>query len=244
MERNSNFQLQSNARTIRKLPLPRQLVRKSNLKKWKHLKDLNIESFEDAVPKILIGQDNLHITLPSEVRVGPSNSPAAAKTNLGWVLTGRMERSEGCNKSYFVRNEEHDDLYVMVKRYFTIESLGVKTIENCRSKEDIRDLQIMEETTRRVGERCETGLLWKEDDVKLPNSRPIVERRLHLMETKMDKDPDFAAAYLKKFVEYDQKGYIRKLTPDEAAVITPKTWYLPHFAAFHPKKAKKTANKV
>jgi hypothetical protein len=81
--------------------------------------------------------------------------------------------------------------------------------------------------------------LQKEDNVKLLNSRPIAERRLHLMETKMDKDPDFAAAYLKKFVEYDEKGYIRKLTPDEAAVITLKTWYLPHFAAFHPNKPRK-----
>jgi hypothetical protein len=71
---------QSDARTISKLPLPRQSVGKSTLKKWIYLKDLKIESFEDAVPKILIGQDNLHITLPSEVRVGPSNSPAAAKT--------------------------------------------------------------------------------------------------------------------------------------------------------------------
>jgi hypothetical protein len=41
----------------------------------------------------------------------------------------------------------------MVKRYFTIESLGVKTVENCRSKEDIRARKIMEETERRVGER-------------------------------------------------------------------------------------------
>jgi hypothetical protein len=231
----SEFQL-NDVRTIGKLPLPRQSVKRSTLKKWKHLKDLRLETFEDAVPKILIGQDNLHLTVPSEVRVGPSNSPAAAKTKLGWVLTGRMERNEASNRSYFVRNEEHDELHEMVKRYFTIESLGVKAVENRRSKEDIRALQIMEETTRRVGERWETGLLWKEDGVQLPNSGPVAERRLHLMERKMDKDPDFATAYLKKFVEYDEKGYIRKLTQDEAAVVTPKTLYLPHFAAFQPNK--------
>jgi hypothetical protein len=147
-----------------------------------------------------------------------------------------MERNEGSNRLYFVRNEEHDELHEMVKRYFTIESLGVKAVENRRSKEDIRALQIMEETTRRVGESRETGLLWKEDDVNLPNSKPIAERRLHLMERKMDKDPDFVAPYLKKFVEYDEKGYIRKLTPEEVALITSKTWYLPPFAAFHPNK--------
>jgi hypothetical protein len=38
----SEFQL-TDVRTISKLPLPRQSVRKSTLKKWKHLKDLKIE---------------------------------------------------------------------------------------------------------------------------------------------------------------------------------------------------------
>jgi hypothetical protein len=61
------FQL-NDVRTIRKFPLPRQSIRRSTLKKWKHLRNLQIESFEDAVPKILIGQDNLisHFQVRSE----------------------------------------------------------------------------------------------------------------------------------------------------------------------------------
>jgi hypothetical protein len=94
----------------------------------------------------------------------------------------------------------------------------------------------MDETSRRVEDRWETGLLWKEDEVNLPNSRPQAEIRLRLMDKKMDKDLDFAESYMKKFVEYEQKIYIRKLSQEEAAVVTPKTWYLPHFAAYHQNK--------
>jgi hypothetical protein len=39
----------------------------------------------------------------------------------------------------------------------------------------------------------------QKEDFKLLNSRPIAERRLHLMERKMDKNVDFSAGYLKKF---------------------------------------------
>jgi hypothetical protein len=52
------------------------------------------------------------------------------------------------------------------------------------------------------------------------NSRPIAERRLHLMEKEMDKDPDFAAAFMKKIVEYNERGYIRKLSSDGTTVTT------------------------
>jgi hypothetical protein len=188
------------------------------------------------MPRILIGQDNLHLTMPSEVRVGPANAPVAAKTKLGWVLTGRMERGAINGHSFFVQNQDDEDLHEMVKRFFTIESLGVKPVENRRSKEDIRAFKLMEETSRRVEDRWETGLLWKEYEINLKNSRPQAERRFHLMEKKMDKDPEFAESYTKKFVEYEEKKYIRKLSPEEAAVVTPKTWYLPHIAAYHSNK--------
>ena len=34
--------------------------------------------------------------------------------------------------------------------------------------------------------------------------------------------------------EYIAKGYTRKLTPEEAAVTDPRTWYLPHFPVLNP----------
>jgi hypothetical protein len=78
--------------------------------------------------------------------------------------------------------------------------------------------------------------LCKSDDTQLPDSKPAALRRLHLMERKMDKDPEFAQVYKKKFDEYEEKGFIRKLSTEEASISTPRTWYLPHFATYHPNK--------
>ena len=100
----------------------------------------------------------------------------------------------------------------------------------------IRAERILNDTTVRVGDRYETGLLWKSDQPKLPSSQDMAFNRLMGIERKMAKSPEFAAEYAQKIDEYVQKGYARKLTPAEAAEQTAHTWYLPHFAVFNPNK--------
>lgn len=104
------------------------------------------------------------------------------------------------------------------------------------SKEDIRSLKIFEKTTKRVKERFETGLLWKFDEVVLPKSYDMAERRLKCIEKKMDKDEDYSKAYCKKIDEYVEKGYAVKLSNEEAKVENSCTWYLPHFGVVNPNK--------
>ena len=52
----------------------------------------------------------------------------------------------------------------------------------------------------------------------------------------MDKNPAAGDAHVSKIQEYLDKGYARKLTPEEAAVETNKTWYRPHFVIAKPHK--------
>lgn len=85
----------------------------------------------------------------------------------------------------------------------------------------------------------EVGLLWKRDNIELPNSYYMAKRRLECVETKMKKDPVLAQrmrAYIQDFVE---KGYIRKLSEQEKNRKGPRTWYLPIFPVFNPKKPEK-----
>ena len=55
----------------------------------------------------------------------------------------------------------------------------------------------------------------------------------------MDKDGQLTTLYWSKIDEYVEKGYARKLSAEEAAVETPRTWYLPHFAVTNPNKPNK-----
>ena len=45
------------------------------------------------------------------------------------------------------------------------------------SREDIRAVDILEKTTRLTDGHYETGLLWRKDDVELPNNRKEAEKR-------------------------------------------------------------------
>ena len=37
-------------------------------------------------------------------------------------------------------------------------------------------------------------------------------------------------------MDYFEKGYARKLSPSEAQISTPKTWFLPHHPVLNPNK--------
>ena len=97
-------------------------------------------------------------------------------------------------------------------------------------------MMLLKSTTKRVGERFETGLLWKSDDFTFPDSKKDALQRLWCMKRKMDRDEKFADAYCDKINEYVAKGYAVKLTKEEAEKTTGKTRYIPHFAVFNPNK--------
>lgn len=93
----------------------------------------------------------------------------------------------------------------MVENYFNIESIGVKVAPLIESDNDIRAKRILHETTKRVGNRFQTGLLWKSDNVVLPNSYQMALNRLNGIEKKMQRDEEFYAAYSGVINDYINK---------------------------------------
>ena len=62
---------------------------------------------------------------------------------------------------------ENQDLHDEVTKWWKTEAFGTKYTEAPRrSKQDEAALDIFSRTTKRAGERYETGLLWKSPDVK------------------------------------------------------------------------------
>ena len=108
-----------------------------------------------------------------------------------------------------------------------------------RLKTDERAFKIMNETTTRIGYRFRTGLLWKSDDVVLPESKKMALKRLYCVESKMDKDTKFAEKYTENLEAYMLKGYAKKLTAEEVKTVTLRTWYIPHFPVTNPNKPDK-----
>ena len=87
--------------------------------------------------------------------------------------------------------------------------------------------------------RWEIGLLWKEDNVDMPESNVLAQRRLFSTEKIMDSNPVFAKKYCQQVSDYVAKGYAVKLDKTDAELNKGRIWYLPHFSVQNPNKPDK-----
>ena len=105
-----------------------------------------------------------------------------------------------------------------------------------QSVENEKALELLNEKTKRVGERFEAPLLWKDDERSLPDSLNMARWRLSCLEQKLNKNAELKKAYEDKIAEYLEKGYARKLTVKELKETKKNQWYLPHFPVFNVNK--------
>ena len=230
-----------NVQTISSLDLATHTIDVPNLQaEWPHLANVPAESMHAVKPSLIIGEDNILLTIPRSVRHAGWNDPVASKTLLGWVIHGTTSFPKRVDKVLVHHNCEQDDreLNEMVKRSFSMEAFGVLLpAKKLLTQQDARGLFILESTVKRVESQFEAGLLWAYDDVQMPSgSRQTALHRLHCMERKMDKDEAFAKLYCEKINEYLDKGYAFKLNYSDAMAVTKKTFYIPHFAVTNPNK--------
>ena len=103
--------------------------------------------------------------------------------------------------------------------------------------EEKRARQILEETTKRVDDRFETGLLWRQDERQFPDSYPMAVRRMKALDRKLEKNPALKENVCKQIKDYQVKGYAHKII-DAELTETPKeaVWYLPLNVVVNPRK--------
>ncbi|XP_058817813.1 uncharacterized protein LOC131681120 [Topomyia yanbarensis] len=232
----------NDVRTVSKLDLPRQSLRYAELaESFPYLKGLPIKDYENALPRILIGNDNAHVTAMHKIRVGQPGEPIAAKSRLGWTVYGKQEKSVDRAHSFHICECQDDrSLHDLVKQFFSVESMGIEAVGCPESPEVQRANNILQKTTKRVGQRFETGLLWRYDCFEFPDSYPMAVRRLQCLERRILKDPVIGESVVRQLSEYQAKGYIHKATPEELEEADPRrTWYLPLGVVLNPKKPSK-----
>lgn len=236
----------SNVHTIQDLQLrPQTLVYSELVDRFKHLVGLPVESYNNVCPRILIGLDHASLGHALKSREGKPFEPIAAKTRLGWVVYGSCSRTEREMNYVNVHTikvckyqvESDENLHTAIKNYFALDSLGVtKSERNLLSTEDQRAMDMLGKLTTRKEGRFESGLLWKYDDVRLPNSKGMAYRRWLCLDRRMKRDQEFSESVLRKMIEYEEKGYVRKLTESELSANQSLEWYLPVFPVVNPNK--------
>ncbi|XP_062541048.1 uncharacterized protein LOC134209085 [Armigeres subalbatus] len=208
----------SSAHTVNALSLPKQSLPFHEMaERLTHLHDLPILSYVDAEPKELIGLQNLELFVPLENRIGQPGEPIA-ETNR---FVGHVRRYDGDR-----------ELNEIIRQRFALEDIEAcaMLLESAKVK---RARELLEQTTSRKDCRFVTGLLWKEDHVRLPNSLPMALRRMKSLEAKLARDPDLRDNVHHQIQEYIEKYYA-------LAVADPnRIWYLPLNVVTHPKKPEK-----
>ncbi|XP_023158646.1 uncharacterized protein LOC111591636, partial [Ceratitis capitata] len=221
---------------VSNLQLPSQSLSRAELSCGDaYLRKLPVQTYSHIRPRLLIGLDHAHLGLPSFTMKMNRNGPFAANTALGWVVFGPTINEQQSSQLCLLMNNKRDNsLHKLVADYFDTESFGVRSSPPIESNVDVLARTILEKTSRCINGRFQIGLLWKHENVKLPNSYCMALRRLKSIENKMLRNVEFAAEYKRIIEYYIAKGYARKLSATKADLSSPRTWYLPHFAVSNP----------
>ncbi|XP_075151925.1 uncharacterized protein LOC142225965 isoform X3 [Haematobia irritans] len=179
-------------------------------------------------------------------RMLTDSGPFIAMTRLGAIIYGPFpgEKTSLIKRGLHIhrRFDENENqllqqMHKLMSGYFDIETLGVKvTTETLRSKDDERAIMLLKKNTKKIHERYECSLLWKEYVPPIPDSYQMALNRLYSVEKKMSKDREFAMQYYDKINDYIKKGYARKLSKQEIENGGSRIFYLPHFGVKNPNK--------
>ncbi|XP_041448563.1 uncharacterized protein LOC121404049 [Drosophila obscura] len=225
-----------NVYSVSNLSLPMQTLHRRDVQGVHKDARLPMRPYSNVVPKLLIGLDHGHLGLPLRTRRFARQGPYAAATELGWVVFGPTSGQSTTPRSCFLAVSLDDTIQRMVEDYFDVENFGVKPAPPVAGSDDVRAQKTLEDTTVRVGQRYQTGLLWKDDYIVLPQSYDMAYKRLVNVEKKMKRNGQFAQEYTRIINDYVSKGYARRLKPHEVAVESDRLWYLPHFGVENPNK--------
>lgn len=182
VEQNSQKYNIKNVYLSSRLDLPSQSFNVSKFKGSLN-QDIPLRSYNQVKPKMIISLAHAFLTVPIEnPRMLSTLGPIATKTKLGWLVYGNVNDGQGrlisCHLRKTNETESNNELEVLMKSYFGIETFGMRHCEPVLSANDQRALDILNETTKRNGDRFESGMLWRSDFRSFPNSFGMALKRL------------------------------------------------------------------
>ena len=171
-----------------------------DLKRWPHLRDLEIPEADVAEVDLLIGQDNPDLLIPLETRQGGSGEPFGVRTCLGWGINGPLGTGQRIN-----RTSHFTDLTLerKVERFWRLDD-PLCPDDPAPSVSDRRVVSEWESSVTKDGRHYSLGIPFKYRPPGLPNNYNIVKHRLNLLEKRLGKDADAGKATFVSLMGLDQ----------------------------------------
>jgi transposase InsO family protein len=222
------------------------IPRNEDIERWQHLRGIDLPQV-DAPIEILIGNNIPDAYIPLDTKTGPSDSPFATKTRLGWVIWSLLRDSEvgemmSC-RAELLSLEKIDDtrkLEQLVQKGFNLDFPERRIDDrNEPSKEDklfmdkVRGSMVLEDGHYKI------GLPFREDEVVLPDNRNQAEQRLNGLRKKMTRNSQFHSDYTEFMEKMIHKQYAEAVPEEELERCDGRVWYIPHHGVYHPRKPEK-----
>ena len=174
------------------------------------------------------------------VKSGESGGLVPVETKFGWILSGCVDvggKRQSVNFVSSVTGEvriggENDELESQVKRFWELESLGIKKFEQSFYEEYLNTI------SRNEYNRYEVRLPFKENHPLIHDNFALCKRRLLTLHRKLKDNPDLLKGYNNIFIEQKQNEIIEEvMSPGKPG----ETHYIPH----HPViRGDKTTTKI
>ncbi|CAG2252827.1 unnamed protein product [Mytilus edulis] len=211
------------------------------IKKWTHLESVDIPEI-DADIGIMIGNNVPDAYTPFNVCTGPSGSPHATKTRLGWILWNVIRDSSSFEVNrVHMQNEGCDETQLNL----LMQSINLDFPE--RMNEDKREnsiddktfMQQVESSIHLENQHYCIALPFRDQHVVFPNNSVQGIKRLNGLRHKFAKNDNFKQQYCDFMSKIIEKGYAEPVPTEDVDRNDGKVWYLPHHGVYHAKKQDK-----
>ncbi|XP_038071855.1 uncharacterized protein LOC119740577 [Patiria miniata] len=224
---------------------PEDMVTKDDLQEWTHLSHIQLPQLcSPAIPRVtlIIGMNVPAATTPIEVIRGDSGDPYGVKTPVGWVIYGVPGRPKSqLDANYINVLDGLTNLENQYKHYMNLdfnERLGESQDESALSREDMRFLDIVKETTEFQGGHYQMALPLQRPTVRMPDNRSLAEKRAVQLKRKFDKNQEFKEKYVQAMEDTIGKGYVEKVPDSQKFRSDGKVWFIPHHGVYQVQKQK------
>ena len=161
--------------------------------------------------ELLIGADVPEADRTLVYRINSLEGPNVLKTSLGWSLVGPITRVQPDNLLEFSVNSVQIDNAVLHQQSQKMYDVDFVT-KNERfgddvSVDDCKELAAIEKYVSRIEGQYQIAFPWKSDNLKLPDNKFVVVRRLACQPKTFKADTQLHMNYQEKMNKYVKPGY-------------------------------------
>ena len=213
---------------------------------YSHLKNiLFVPLANRKTVDILIGVDHAELHTSVKEIQGRFDEPVARLTPIGWSCVGPIKRTENeyAGQSFFSKVDFEIDK--TLRRFWELEKVEIENEnEHFLISEQRKQLRktsqgyvVKTGTTKSSLSSLSSPWVkipWKSKTMKIPDSRPMAEKRLLSLKRKLEKNENLALSYKEQINEFEKLDYIREVCNKENVEKT--RWFLPHFPVIREEK--------